>query len=139
MTEIQQALFHESAEEALRALVDAVGGPKAVGTEMMPSKRMDDARRLVLHWCDESRPEKPSLEELLWLLKRGRAEGCHVLASYLMTEAGYEAPTPIEPETEQARLRREYIGAVEHMDALTKRMERLMGQEAGANQKYAMR
>lgn len=121
----QQSLWHDSPEEALRSLVDALGGPKRVGAELMgPGKRLEEARRLVLHWCDESRPEKPGMGELLWLLARGRQEGCHTFAAFLMREAGYADPMPVEPEDERARLMREYVRATRSLEAISRRMDR---------------
>lgn len=121
----QQALWHETPEEALRALVDALGGPKAVGSAMFPEKTLEDARRLVLKWCDPDRIEKPGLDQLLLLLRKGREHGCHVFAAFLMSQSGYAEPTPVEPKDEAAELQRAFIRSVAEQKALLERLQRV--------------
>lgn len=121
----QQTLWHDTPEEALRALVDGLGGPKAVGAQLFPEKTMEDARRTVLKWCDAERNDKPSLEQLLFLLKKGREQGCHVFAAFLMSQAGYAEPTPVEPRDEAAELQRAFIRSVAEQKALLERLQRV--------------
>lgn len=121
----QQALWHDSPEEALRALIDALGGPKAVGHMLMPEKSMDDARRAVLKWCDAERHDKPSLDQLLLLMRKDREAGCHVFAAFLLSQAGYEEPRPVEPKDEAAELQRAFIRSVAEQKALLERLQRV--------------
>lgn len=121
----QQALWHDSPEEALRALIDALGGPKAVGHMLMPEKSMDDARRTVLKWCDAERHDKPSLDQLLLLMRKDREAGCHVFAAFLLSQAGYEEPRPVEPKDEAAELQRAFIRSVAEQKALLERLQRV--------------
>ena len=127
----QQALWHDSAEDALRALIETLGGPKAVGHKLYPEKSMDDARRLVLQWCSPERGEKPSLAQLLLLLKWGREAGAHVLAGYLMGEAGYAEPVPVDPRDEVAELQRAFMRTVEQQRQMLDRIQRAQGQLRG--------
>lgn len=121
----QQSLWHETPEDALRALVDALGGPKVVGGAMFPEKSLEDARRLVLKWCDPDRIEKPGLDHLLLLMRKGRDSGCHVFASYLLTNAGYDEPRAVEPQDEAAELQRAFIKSVEQQKTLLERLQRV--------------
>lgn len=127
----QQALWHDSAEDALRALIETLGGPKAVGHKLYPEKSMDDARRLLLQWCSPERSEKPSLAQLMLLLKWGREAGAHVLAGYLMGEAGYAEPVPVDPLDQREQLQREFIRAVEAQKLIVERLQRIQARPRG--------
>ena len=120
----QDALFYESLADALRAVVQALGGTKAAGCRLWPEKTPESAHRTLLDCLNEARPEKLSPEQVLWLLAAGRKVGCHSAMNYLAREAGYSDPAPIEPEDQRARLQREFIEAQKAMQALAGRMER---------------
>lgn len=118
----QQPLWHEYPEDALRAVIDALGGPKKVGGALMPDKPVDDARREVDGWCDRHRKEKPTLSQLCWLIEEGRKTGCHVLIQYFGSSYRVEA---IEPRDELAELQRAFIQSVEQQKALLERISRV--------------
>ena len=120
----QDALFYESLADALRAVVQAMGGAKPVGSKLWPEKTPDAAARQLNDCLNESRPEKLSPEQVLWLLAAGRQVGCHAAMNYLAREAGYSDPLPVEPEDERARLQREYIEATKALQAIAGRIER---------------
>lgn len=120
----QDALFYESLADALRAVVQALGGTKAAGCRLWPEKTPESAHRTLLDCLNEARPEKLSPEQVLYLLAAGRQVGCHAAMNYLAREAGYSDPLPIEPEDERARLQREFIEAQKAMQALAGRMQR---------------
>lgn len=121
----QQALWHDTPEDALRALIDALGGPKAVGSFLFPEKTLEDARRTVLKWCDAERLDKPSLDHLVLLLKKGREQGCHVFAAFLLSQAGYDDPRPVEPRDEMTELQRAYVNAARDIKRIAERIERV--------------
>lgn len=120
----QDALFYESLADALRAVVQALGGTKAAGCRLWPEKTPESAHRTLLDCLNEARPEKLSPEQVLYLLSAGRQVGCHAAMNYLAREAGYSDPAPIEPEDQRARLQREFIEAQKAMQALAGRMQR---------------
>lgn len=120
----QDALFYESLADALRAVVQALGGTKAAGCRLWPEKTPESAHRTLLDCLNEARPEKLSPEQVLYLLAAGRQVGCHAAMNYLAREAGYSDPAPIEPEDQRARLQREFIEAQKAMQALAGRMQR---------------
>lgn len=101
-------LFITDIYDALGDLVRACGGPKVVGMAMKPEKTADDAAGWVKDCLNRNRPQKFDAEQIMWLLKKGREVGCHDPIVWINNEAGYTAPSPIEPETELAKLLREY-------------------------------
>jgi len=119
-----QALFYESFPDALRAVIQALGGTKSVACRLWPEKTPEAAQRSLLDSLNDSRPEKLSPEQVLWLLAEGRKVGCHAGMNYLARETGYSDPQPVEPEDEKARLQREFIEAQKSMSKLAERMER---------------
>ncbi len=121
----QEDLWHDTLEDALRAIVDALGGPKRVAGQMWPSKTTADAQRRLLHCLDSEREQKFALSEFVWLFVQGRAVGCHTAATFLMQVAGYTDPVPLEPEDERAALQREFVDATKVQERIVKRMEAL--------------
>lgn len=119
------ALFHESVNDALREVVQALGGPKAVGAKMRPEKGVDVAGRWVSDCLNQERSERFDPDQVLWLLRAGRAAGVHACANYLMREAGYADPVPVEPEDERARLQREFIEAAGVVQVIAERLTRV--------------
>ena len=121
----QAALFHETLYDALKEVVASAGGAKKVGEKLWPEKSADAAGRQLLDCLNDDRTAKLSPEQVLFIIRLGREVDCHSVMNYLARESGYADPTPIEPEDEKARLRREYIEAVKHMSKITDRMERV--------------
>lgn len=119
----QPALFHETLNDALRELIQALGGAKRVGPLMRPEKTVDEAARWLLDCMNTDRRESLHPDHILWLMRRGRDLGCHVVINYLCSEAGYSIPAPVEPEDELAKLQREYIQAVKLIASITPKIE----------------
>ncbi len=120
----QVELFHEDIYDALRDIVKALGGYKRVGADMQPQKAVHQAGTWLANCLDPSRPEKLDLDQMLYLLKRGREIGCHVGIAYICQESGYTYQ-PVEPEDEQAALQREFIQSVRALKRIEQRLESL--------------
>jgi hypothetical protein len=121
----QEPLFYETLNDALKAIVRALKGAKAVGVKLWPEKTPDGASRLLNDCLNEDRAEKLSPEQVMWLLTEGRRVGCHAAMNFLAAQAGYADPQPIEPEDERVKLQREFIEAQKYMAKLAGRMERV--------------
>lgn len=129
----QEKLWYDRPEEALRDLIVGIGlaegnSPKqnpykTVGAMLFPDKSCDDAGRLVSHWCNPDRAEKPSLTELLFLMRKGHEHNVHLFMGYIATEVGYMEPVPINPDDQKALLQREYIEAVNRLDRISARIK----------------
>jgi hypothetical protein len=119
----QPALFHESINDALRELVQALGGTKQVGARMRPELPADHAGRWLNDCLNSDRREHLTPEQVVWLLAEGRQIGAHGAITYITSECGYSAPKPVEPEDERAALQREYIEAAKTMSKLAARIE----------------
>lgn len=124
------SLFHESITDALREVVQALGGYKAVGAKMRPEKSADEAGRWVADCLNSDRREHFDPDHVLWLLRAGRTAGVHAAMNYYARESGYADPTPIEPEDERARLQREFIEASRVISSIGDRLARLGIKEA---------
>lgn len=121
----QQNLWHDTPEQALRSAVDALGGFKRVGSEIWPALPADAAGRKLSQCLDDDRPEKLSLSELCMVLRMARTKGIHVAAAFLMTDAGYADPVPVDPETEKEKLQREFIAATAALSQMASRIQTL--------------
>ena len=121
---MQSQLFYDTYEDALRDTVTALGGLKKAGNMLWPAMAVDEAGRKLSHCLNADKREKLCPNEVALLRREARKVGCHILAAFEMRDAGYSDPVPVEPEDEQAALRREYVEAVKAMAVMTKRMER---------------
>lgn len=118
----QSALWHDSLYDAVRAAVDAIGGPKKVGALLWPAKPLAEAQRRLLHCLDPERDHKLSLDEFELIFVEARKADCHTIAQYLAGH-GYKVE-PTNPRDEHDQLMHEYIAAVNRMEQLTKQMQR---------------
>ena len=120
----QAPLFHESFMDAIRDSIRAAGGSKAVGAKLWPELKADQAGKKVSNCLDESRPERFTPDQLLYILKLSREAGCHSILVWMCQEAGYSSPQPLEPESELAGLIRESNAISAELVARQARIER---------------
>lgn len=123
VTTTQPPLFVESYEDAIKALILALGGGKKVGTMLRPEMSADAASRWLSDCLNHDRRETLSLDQLALLRRAGRDAGCHVLAAYEAQNAGYAEPNPIDPEDERAELERRVINSLGEFKNLVARLE----------------
>lgn len=128
---MQHGLFHESLNDALREVVQALGGTKKVGCLMRPEKSADDAARWMSDCLNHDRREKFDPEQVLWLLREGRKVGCHSAMNYLTAECGYSQAQPVEPLDELAELQRQFIEASKSIHRMAERIEKISGEVRG--------
>lgn len=114
----QPQLFHERFEDALSEVTGVCGGRKAFAATMWPNKSARDAHNRLDACLNHERPEKFDLDDLLYVLRAGRAAGCHSAMAFLARECGYGEPVPLEPEDERARLQREFAQSVAQLTRL---------------------
>jgi len=122
----QQQLFFDDANDALRTVVQALGGSKVIGAKLWPDKAPDAAGRLLADCLNPAKPEKLSPDQVLLLLRWGHDVGCHAGMQFLASEAGY-AITPITPEAERDRLADAILEGARTLDRAVKAAERISG------------
>lgn len=125
----QLTLMHEDLYDALRDVVRALGGTKVVGPQIWPTKPPLEASRLLSDCLNRERREKLDPEQLLWLLRRGRQEGCHAAMDYFSDEAGYERARPRNVAEERRQLEEQVVAAAKLLDRVSRRLRDI---EAGA-------
>ena len=121
----QPNLFFDDLNHALRDLIAALGGAKRVGSNLWPEKTLSAATSYLANCTDANRPEKLSLDQIMWLLKKGRQQDCHVAINYICAAAGYAPPQTREPEDEKAQLMREYVAAEKEQAERARRIQSL--------------
>jgi hypothetical protein len=115
----------EDLNDAIKAAVDAIGGPKVVGATLWPDLDPSAAGNRLRDCLNPTRRERLTPEQLALIRRKARDAGSHVLASFEMKAAGYSRPTPIAPDDEKAELQRQAIEAARTMKDLVERMELL--------------
>ncbi len=121
---MQLELTHESIDDALAHVVQALGGPKKVGAAMRPELPVDQAAGWIRDCLNQARRERFSPNHVIWLLRQAREHGVHSPFAWLAAECGYQA-VPIEPEDERARLMREFIASQRSLERLADRLDRV--------------
>jgi hypothetical protein len=86
--------FFESAEDALKAAVMALGGTKQVGHTLWPDKTVDNAGRLLSDCLNSGRAEKLEPAQALLIFRLARDVGCYEPFRWFAGEAGFDA-TPV--------------------------------------------
>lgn len=121
----QPELFHETLNDALREVVNALGGPKAVGAAMRPEKSIDESRRWVIDCLNPDRRERFDPDQVQWLLREGRRIGCHSAMRFLARECGYAEPVPIDRGDQVQHLVETIEGATDTVARALAALERL--------------
>ena len=92
---LQLALYHETPEDAARALGEAYvstkgRGIKALAARLRPTLPEDKAHRWFLACVNDERLEKFSGSDWLTMWKIGQEQGVHTIANHFNVESGYE-------------------------------------------------
>lgn len=119
----QLELVQETLTEVERSLVAALGGAKEVGPQLYPQKAPGTAQTRVLDCLNPDRDRHQfSDEELFTLLKWAREKGYHAAFYWICDELGYSHPSPIEPDDQRAELQRQFLGGVERLEQLARKL-----------------
>ena len=116
--------FFESPEDALRAMVQALGGAKMVGSRLWPDRTPDSARTRLLDALNPTRSERLNLSESMFILRLAREAGLHEAFHWLAAEVGYEA-RPITRAEEVDRLTSVVESSSKTLAAALSTLERL--------------
>jgi hypothetical protein len=120
----------DSMNDALIALVKALGGSKVVGPMLWPEKMADAAQRVLLDCLNPERPAHLTPEQTALLLRKARQAGHHDALAWILADLGYAAPVPLAPRDEAADLQRQFIAATEQMATMMARMQALQADMA---------
>lgn len=121
----QIELIYEDIYEAIRADVMVIGGPKAVGSELWPTMKVNEASTRLNNCLNRTRPEKLDPEEVLHIKRLARKKGSYSIVHFEADEIGITRAEPIDPEDEIANLQREFNQNVGALSQLAKRIEKL--------------
>lgn len=118
-------LFLEDVYDALRAVTQAVGGPKVVVARLWPHKAIEQARKELLDALNRDNPRKLDPEEVMAILRMGREIGFHHAKHWIDGELGYEPTAPADPALHRDRLADELAHAADNFAKLQRAVERL--------------
>lgn len=121
------ALF-EDINDCLIACVKAAGGSKHVGHKLWPEKLVDAAQRHLLACLNDSKPERLTPDQVVYVAQLAREKGCHAYAEYVAETLGYALPVPIEPRDELDDLLRQYMQRQDENKVRDERLSRLIAQ-----------
>lgn len=120
----QIPLVVDSLNDAVRDTCRLVGF-NDIALELWPKKGALAAARYLNDCLNPDRAQKLDGEEILYIARRGREKGVHIIAAFMCMEAGYAPPVPVAPQDQMAELQRAYIQSVEDQKRINARMERL--------------
>jgi len=121
----QETLWLDTWIDAVKAVIDACGGPKKVGVHLRPDLPADDAGEWLLKTLRPNRREVLSAPQLIELLALGRRNNCDVLAAFVADRTGYDAPKPMRIEAETERVTANLSTMMAHMTREMDRLQRL--------------
>lgn len=124
-------LFIEDCYEALRAAVNALGGPKVIGQALWPKLSVVRARQDLLDCLNPENARKLDFEEVMMILRMAKAKGFHQTKHWIDAELGYEPSEPADPLIERDRLADELARAAEKFESLTLEVKRLGNLQEG--------
>ena len=122
---MQMCLVHDSLIDALREVVNALGGIKSVAPRMRPAKSHDAACTWLKDCLNPDRREELHSDDIIWLLREGRRAGAHGAMAFLSSECGYAAPQPVDPADEVAELQRQFIETAKAQQRMLDRLAML--------------
>lgn len=115
----------DSIQDALREIVRAAGGAKAVGARLYPTKPIAQAAQRVNDSLNPEHQQHLNEQEVVYLLRLGREVGCHAGMSYLAKVCGYSEPSPVDSADEREALQREFIATAAQLKLMSQRIEAL--------------
>lgn len=119
---VSMPLFLEDIYDALKAIVQAAGGPKEVAGQLWSHKPVDQARRELLDALNRDNPRKLDPEEVIAIFRIGRDIGFHQAKHWFDKELSYEPTAPLDPLDEQQRLMRQFIETAAKQERLVKQL-----------------
>ena len=126
----QERLFYEDVNEALRELVNHLGGAKRVGPMLWPEKSVEQAHTLLLACFNSERRERLTPEQVMLLLRLGREQGRHSAMNYICEDAGYSRPEPVNQQERLVALIERYNRTGDALLTLAKEIQQQGGTAA---------
>lgn len=126
----QDRLFYEDVNEALRELVNHLGGAKKVGRVLWPEKTIEQSQTLLLACLNTERKERLTPEQVMLLLRMGRDAGQHSAMQYICAEVGYSRPEPVNEQERIAALIERYTRTGDLLLELARQIQQAGGAQA---------
>jgi hypothetical protein len=108
---------YETPEDALKAAVSALGGPKKVGVLLWPQleDQPDKAGRKLADHLNDERAEKLSLEQVVFIFRKAKQVGFHDGMYAFNRMCGYSPSKPMDDAEELARKSAEAMALLEQL------------------------
>jgi hypothetical protein len=119
----QYVLHHEDILDALATDIMAAGGFKKVAAAIWPNMRMESAYARLKACMDADKDQKLSPEEVMSIKRMAREVDSWAAVTFELRELHFEAPAPVEPEDQRARVQQEFVDAVAHLERLKRELE----------------
>jgi hypothetical protein len=123
--QLEMGEFFESINDALKAMVMALGGYKKVGGTLRPELPLAQAEAWVRHCLDESRREKFDPGQVMLLLRESRKAGFHAGMDFVCADAGYEKAKPADLEAQVQSIEQQLAATMERLNAQVSKLGQL--------------
>lgn len=113
--------------EALDAVVHALGGYKKVGVMLRPEleQKPNAAAQWLRDCLNPDKPERLNPDQVFMLLRLARASDYHAAKHWMDSELGYEQGRALNPEDEAGALQKRGADLVRELRVITERLERI--------------
>ncbi len=119
-----------SDKEVLKNCVNAIGGNDVVAAYLWgddPDKQLDKQAKYLDRCFLPGRSEKLCWTQVMRILKLANRKGYHKANAHFNAQMGYEAPAPINRESERAELQKQFVQAVDVVQAISDRLALMDG------------
>ena len=82
--------FFDSPEDALKAIIQQLGGAKKVGQRVFPDKSVDAAARYLLDCVNPERSGKLAISQVMMLLRLAHEADYHAAYAWISADVGYD-------------------------------------------------
>ncbi len=121
--EPQQLRMNDNEFDAIGDDLKAIGGVKQASGIFFPTRTPDQGAATLRSWANPNRAEEPDFGQLVMLIEEARKRvGYSEVARHLELRLNCRMEF-LSPEDERAKLQRQFVSAVESVQALAKRLE----------------
>ncbi len=120
--------FFDSPEDALKSVIQQLGGAKRVGQLIWPDKSVDAASRTLLDCLNSSRSEKLELTQIIQIFSLAKEQGYHAAFEWFSNQAGYDSH-PITKAEKVDRLTSVIENSTKELSTALAHLERIQRNE----------
>lgn len=123
----QACLWYDSIDEAIRQDVHFLGGSKKVGAMLRPELEITKASEWLMACLNPERREKLDINQYTLIMKEAKQNGSLNALTQILRDCECADPIPLEPDSEKARLQKQFVKSVADMKSILAQLDGISG------------